>query len=78
MDLQMPGMDGLTAAREIRDRESAKGRRTQMLALTANVLADDRQACADAGMDGFLVKPLDRDKLQSALDDLAPRASVAA
>lgn len=78
MDLQMPGMDGLTAARKIRVHEAARGQRTPLLALTANAFAEDRQACTDAGMDGFLVKPLNRDKLEAALNDLAPRTSVAA
>jgi signal transduction histidine kinase/CheY-like chemotaxis protein len=67
MDVQMPGMDGLEAARRIRAAEAGSGR-TRMLALTANAQADDRDACLAAGMDGLLVKPLDRERLREALD----------
>jgi PAS domain S-box-containing protein len=79
MDLQMPGLDGVTATRHIRQREAEQGaRRTPILALTANALNEDRAACAEAGMDGFLVKPLDRERLESALSTYAPQTSVAA
>ena len=71
MDIQMPVLDGITAATMIRARETFGVRRTPILALSANTLHEDRAACADAGMDGFLVKPLDRDKLEAALNDLA-------
>ena len=61
MDVQMPGMDGLQAARRIRAAEAAAGDRSvRILALTANAQAEDREACLAAGMDGLLVKPLDR------------------
>ena len=60
MDVQMPGIDGLEATRQIRAAEAALGeRRTPIVALTANAYAEDREACLAAGMDGFLVKPLD-------------------
>jgi CheY-like chemotaxis protein len=68
MDLHMPGMDGLEATRRIRALEAEhNGARTPIVALTANVSAEDRDACLDAGMDGFLVKPLDRERLAAAL-----------
>ena len=68
MDVQMPGMDGLEAARRIRAAEAAAGDRpTRMLALTANAQTEDREACLAAGMDGLLVKPLDRERLREAL-----------
>jgi CheY-like chemotaxis protein len=68
MDLHMPGMDGLEATRRIRNIEAEKaGARTPIIALTANVSAEDRETCTAAGMDGFVVKPLDRDHLASAL-----------
>jgi len=68
MDLHMPGMDGLDATRRIRAIEAEmNGQRTPILALTANASAEDREACLAAGMDGFLVKPLDRERLAAAL-----------
>ncbi|MBI5130749.1 MAG: response regulator [Rhodopseudomonas palustris] len=72
MDVQMPVRDGIAASRQIRAQESARAaRRTPILALTANTLAEDRNACLAAGMDGVLVKPLDRDKLVDLLADIA-------
>ena len=67
MDVQMPGMDGLEAARRIRAAEEQGGERTHMLALTANVQAEDREAALAAGLDGLLVKPLDRERLREVL-----------
>ena len=61
------GIDGLEAARRIRAAEAARGAaRTPIIALTANAFAEDREACLAAGMDGFLVKPLDRERLAAA------------
>ncbi|GAB1717747.1 MAG: multi-sensor hybrid histidine kinase [Nitrobacter sp.] len=68
MDVQMPKLDGIETTRKIREREAGhRVRRTTILALTANALVDDRHACFEAGMDGFLVKPLDQDKLADEL-----------
>ena len=68
MDLHMPGMDGLEAARRIRAIEAEHDcARTPIIALTANASAEDRDACLAAGMDGFLIKPLDRERLAAAL-----------
>ncbi|MCP3372467.1 response regulator, partial [Bradyrhizobium cajani] len=71
MDIQMPQLDGIEATKRIRAHEAgAGGHRTPILALTANTLAEDRYACFEAGMDGFLIKPLDREKLDEALAGL--------
>jgi signal transduction histidine kinase/DNA-binding response OmpR family regulator len=78
MDIQMPKLDGIEATRRIRAREVGQNRRTPILALTANTLVEDRAACFEAGMDGFLVKPLDREKLATALAELASARNVAA
>jgi len=79
MDIQMPGLDGIEATKRIRANEAAgSGRRTPILALTANTLVEDRYACFEAGMDGFLVKPLDRDKLSEALAGLGASPHLAA
>ncbi|PUE09366.1 hypothetical protein B9Z51_10830 [Limnohabitans sp. T6-5] len=61
MDVQMPEMDGITAAKTIRAREVALGHmRKPILALTANALADDKANCLAAGMDDYLTKPFMR------------------
>ena len=79
MDIQMPKLDGIETTRRIRAHEAGRGSsRTPILALTANTLADDRSACVAAGMDGFLVKPLDRDKLAAALHSLAAQRHAVA
>jgi len=72
MDIQMPQLDGIETTRRIRDVEAGGPcPRTPILALTANTLVEDRYACFESGMDGFLIKPLDRDKLTDALAGLA-------
>jgi CheY-like chemotaxis protein len=68
MDVHMPQVDGLEAARRIRAAEAGRdGPRTRIIALTANALAEDRESCLAAGMDGFLTKPLDRERLAQLL-----------
>ena len=64
----MPELDGLEATRRIRAAEAAmRLPRTRIVALTANAFGEDREACLAAGMDDFLVKPLDRDRLAEVL-----------
>ncbi len=79
MDIQMPQLDGIDTTRRIRSLEAGQpGRRTPILALTANTLVEDRYACFEAGMDGFLIKPLDREKLAEALAGLAASRHISA
>jgi PAS domain S-box-containing protein len=79
MDVQMPELDGIETAKRIREYEAGEaGQRTPILALTANTLVEDRYACFEAGMDGFLIKPLDREKLADALAGLAAARHLAA
>jgi CheY-like chemotaxis protein len=79
MDIQMPQLDGIETTKRIRAREAGQpGRQTPILALTANTLVEDRYACFEAGMDGFLIKPLDREKLAEALTSLAASRHIAA
>ena len=66
MDLQMPELDGLDATREI-IAEHPLGRRPRIIALTANAFEDDRLECLAAGMDDHLSKPLQKERLESAL-----------
>uniref|UniRef100_E6VI55 histidine kinase n=1 Tax=Rhodopseudomonas palustris (strain DX-1) TaxID=652103 RepID=E6VI55_RHOPX len=78
MDVQMPVLDGLEAARQIRRCEAEQtGTRVPILALTANTLAEDRDACRTAGMNGVLIKPLDPDRLAGILADLAATRQTA-
>ena len=82
MDVQMPVMDGLEASRAIRIIEGdVQRRRTPIIALSASVLPEDRQAALDAGMDGFSVKPVELAKLLSEVSRVThgvPAASVPA
>jgi CheY-like chemotaxis protein len=67
MDMYMPEMDGTTAAQHI-CREWRIDRRPRIIAITANTEASDRLECQQAGMDGFLVKPICKKQLAEALD----------
>ena len=72
MDLHMPVLDGLAAARAIRTDEAARGLpRTTILALTADVLAETRAAARAAGIDAVLDKPITPDRLRHLLGELA-------
>jgi signal transduction histidine kinase/CheY-like chemotaxis protein/HPt (histidine-containing phosphotransfer) domain-containing protein len=73
MDIQMPGMDGLEATRRIRD-ELPRERQPRIVAMTANVLPEQREACHLAGMDDFVQKPVGLADLRAALERCAPAA----
>jgi len=82
MDCQMPEMDGFTASRTIRDME-AKGliqtggrNSVPIVALTANTIKGDREACLAAGMDDYLSKPIDPTQMLSLLDGLLAQRPV--
>ena len=72
-DIHMPGMDGIEAARVIRVNEEKAGRaRTPIVALTADALETGKRACQEAGMDGFLTKPVDPAELEEMFLMLFP------
>jgi signal transduction histidine kinase/CheY-like chemotaxis protein len=81
MDVQMPVMDGLEAAREIRRRQRASqpgfDREIRIVAMTANAMEGDRQICLAAGMDDYLSKPVNPAAIRSILDRYVPAAAGA-
>jgi CheY-like chemotaxis protein len=77
IDMQMPVMGGLEATRLIRAFELAQGRaRTPIVAMTANAMAADQLACAEAGMDDFLSKPFKAAELQQRLNQVVATGQV--
>ena len=67
MDLQMPVMGGLAATRKIRSRESAGGRHIPIVAMTAHAAKEDQKRCEEAGMDGYVSKPIRKELLRSEI-----------
>jgi two-component system, sensor histidine kinase and response regulator len=71
--MQMPVMDGLAATQAIRkweranDNNLAKARHVPIVAMTANALKGDRERCIDAGMDDYITKPINREKVFKCL-----------
>ena len=75
MDCQMPVMDGLAAARAIRESE-AGGARVPIIALTGNAMPGDREACVAAGMDDYLAKPFSLTALKAMIDKWTGSATL--
>ena len=73
MDIQMPVMDGLEATRRIVARGPGRPR---IVAMTANAMAGDREACIAAGMDDYVTKPIRVDVLVEALMQVTPRSAA--
>jgi CheY-like chemotaxis protein/HPt (histidine-containing phosphotransfer) domain-containing protein len=71
MDVQMPELDGLDASRRIREQWPPESR-PRVIAMTANALPEDREACVSAGMDDYVVKPVRAEELAAALKRAQP------
>ena len=63
MDIRMPVMDGLSATRAIRELDRSDAKTVPIIAMTANAFEEDRRLAIKAGMNGYLVKPIDINKL---------------
>jgi CheY-like chemotaxis protein len=72
MDVQMPEMDGMEATRVLRKRESKTGTRLTVIGVTAHAMAGDRERFLQAGMDGYLSKPIRPGELDELLNRLPP------
>ncbi len=68
MDVQMPDMDGFEATAEIRRQERASGGHLPVVAMTAHAMVGDQERCLNAGMDGYVSKPLRKDDFFAAID----------
>ncbi len=71
MDVQMPEMGGLEATRAIREREKSTGEHVPIVAMTAHAMQGDREHCLEAGMDGYLAKPLDPKIFEQTVEGMA-------
>src|SRR5262249_33712590 len=67
MDLQMPVMGGLEATAALREREQTTGAHQPIIAMTAHAMAGDREKCFQAGMDGYVTKPIQTRDLWAAI-----------
>ena len=76
MDLQMPQMGGIEATATIRAREIVSGAHIPIVAMTAHAMTGDRERCMEAGMDGYLSKPINAQLLYTTVEHLAKRASL--
>jgi CheY-like chemotaxis protein len=80
MDVQMPEMDGFEATAAIREMEKGTGAHTPVIAMTAHAMGGYKERCLEAGMDGYVTKPIRREVLLQALAEFqgAPEPSAVA
>jgi len=76
MDIQMPEMDGLQATAEIRLREGQRGKHIPIVAMTAHAMAGDRERCLDAGMDGYIAKPINPGELMALITGMSAQKTA--
>jgi CheY-like chemotaxis protein len=76
MDVQMPEMDGLEATVAIRKREKKSGKHVPIVAMTANAMIGDKERCLEAGMDGYVSKPLQIKELFEVIEECVSAATV--
>lgn len=76
MDGQMPEVDGFEATATIRARDREQGTHTHIIAMTAHAMQGDKQRCLDAGMDGYISKPIDADALFALLDEVPAKSAI--
>jgi two-component system sensor histidine kinase/response regulator len=76
MDVQMPEMDGLAATESIRQREKSSGTHLPIFAMTAHAMKGDRERCLQAGMDGYLTKPIRFSDIEKTLSSFSSAQSV--
>jgi CheY-like chemotaxis protein len=69
MDVQMPQMDGFEATAALRAKEARSGGHVPIIALTAHAMKGDAERCLQAGMDGYVSKPVKADTLFAAIDE---------
>jgi PAS domain S-box-containing protein len=71
MDVQMPGMDGFEVTKAIREKEKTTGNHLRIIAMTAHTMKGDRERCLEAGMDGYIAKPIQFKELVDAIEGVA-------
>jgi two-component system, sensor histidine kinase and response regulator len=71
MDVQMPEMDGFVATQTIRESEAGTGRHLPIIAMTAHAMKGDQERCLEAGMDGYISKPINAAELLAVIDETA-------
>ena len=67
MDIQMPEMDGIVATKGIRQQEKSSQGHIPIIAMTAHAMKGDRDRCLDAGMDGYVSKPISPEEVEAAI-----------
>jgi CheY-like chemotaxis protein len=75
MDIQMPEMDGLEATRILREREQRGLRSAPIIAMTAHAMKGDRDKCIEAGMTGYISKPIQPDQLFELMEEVMAQAA---